>query len=116
VNIKIEVDADYSFGHEVFGRNPPIPSPGASVEAPGEATVTLENLIERRSGEALTTFAIILGIAANISHLVQFAAWIAEKLKSDGKTRVLRINGRHVGTDEAAIRDFLKQLAEDDSD
>ena len=110
--IKIEVDGNLGFGHAVFGRRPPIPDVGTTVQAPGEAVVTLERLDEHRDAQALATFALLLGIGANISNLIQFSAWLAEKLKSNG--RALRINGRAIGRSEDEIKEFLTSLAEDD--
>ena len=73
MDVEVEVDADYAFGREVFGSSSPIPRLGASVTPCEGATLTLREIIERRGEGALITFALLLGIAANISNLARIS-------------------------------------------
>ena len=109
----LEVDGTQRLGKVLFNASS-IPIARAGDEQREEwGVLRLEAVVERRGGDALQTFRMILDTAADGAALVMFAAWLAAALKSDQRAS-LRIRGKHVSKDEKAIRDFLAALETED--
>jgi hypothetical protein len=114
VEIRVLIDSGHEFAHDLFRQRPPIPDVGAVADAPGDATITLEKLTERRSAttaEWMATFSLVVSLVGTTVSLIQFTDWLIQKMKAHHIASV-EINGRRFG-DEAAIKAFLKSLAEE---